>query len=202
MRLMKGVTGGAAGLVLLALLSGCDDEEPTVSDLADELAEHDGRMCPERLPVGEDASGHGFGVDEPADETPTLPTPQAAWVCKYEPRDAARTSNGGETYEWVRVGPPADVARELLSSIAESLDDLSLLPDDRVCTADLGPRWMFVYTHQDDLTGVVIEDYGCRDVRLTDDPFETAPGEGEQGGTVPGVLQAPEGLLSTVKGAY
>jgi hypothetical protein len=55
---------------------------------------------------------------------------------------------------------------------------------------------MLVYTHLADLTGVVVDDYGCASVGLTDDPFKTAPGESDQVGTVPGVLSVPVGLLA------
>jgi hypothetical protein len=201
---MGGVRGvlGTAGLVLIPLLCGCDDNASPPSDLADELAEHDGRVCPGRLPLGADTSGHGFGVDEPADETPTLPRPRAAWVCKYEPRDVARTSNGGTVVEWVRAGRPAEVKADRLPELADAFDEFSLLPEEQGCTAELGPRWMLVSVHEGDLTGVLIEDYGCGSVRLTDDPFDTPPAEGEQGGSVRGVLQAPDGLLDTVKAAY
>jgi hypothetical protein len=34
---------------------------------------------------------------------------------------------------------------------------------------------MLVIARAGDLTGVVIDDYGCSDIRLTDEPFETAP---------------------------
>ena len=64
-----------------------------------------------------------------------------------------------------------------------------------MCTADLGPRFVLVYRHGTDLTGVSVDDYGCNDVRLTDDPFTTVVGEASQGGAVRGVLRAEPELL-------
>ncbi|MDP9443546.1 MAG: hypothetical protein M3P83_04015 [Actinomycetota bacterium] len=61
---------------------------------------------------------------------------------------------------------------------------------------------MLVYTHPGDLTGVVIDDYGCARIRLTDDPFQTAPGDSGQEGTVPGVLSGPPELLAAIKAGY
>ena len=61
----------------------------------------------------------------------------------------------------------------------------------RVCTEELGPRWMLVLSRSGDLTGVVVDGYGCRDVRLTDEPFTTVAGEG----AVEGVLTGPADLL-------
>jgi hypothetical protein len=71
---------------------------------------------------------------------------------------------------------------------------------DRVCTADLGSRLMLVYSHGNDLTGVVVDDFGCGDVRLTDEPFRTVPGEATQAGTVRGVLTDRGDLLNDIKG--
>jgi hypothetical protein len=45
------------------------------------------------------------------------------------------------------------------------------------------------------MTGLVIDDYGCQEIRLTDEPFQTVPGEASQPGTVAGVLLGPPALL-------
>lgn len=54
---------------------------------------------------------------------------------------------------------------------------------------------MIVYSHSGDLTGVVVDGYGCREVRLTDEPFHTPPGAPHQDGTVGGVLDGGAELL-------
>lgn len=63
-----------------------------------------------------------------------------------------------------------------------------------MCTADLGTRVMLVYPDGPDLTGVIVDNFGCHDVRLTDDPAHTPPGYGTQRGTVTGILTAPSEL--------
>jgi hypothetical protein len=85
-----------------------------------------------------------------------------------------------------------------LPELQDALGDLA--PADRSggCTSDLGPRWMVVYSHDGDLTGVVVDDYGCRDVRLTDDPHTTPPGADDQDGTVGGVLDGGAEILNVL----
>jgi hypothetical protein len=63
------------------------------------------------------------------------------------------------------------------------------------CTDDLGSRFLVSYAYENDLTGVVVDTYGCDEIRLTDDPFTTVPGDASQPGTVPGVLYGPSSLL-------
>jgi hypothetical protein len=57
---------------------------------------------------------------------------------------------------------------------------------------------MVVYNHGGDLTGVVVDDYGCRDVRLTDNPHTTPPGADDQDGTVGGVLNGGGAILDAL----
>lgn len=108
----------------------------------------------------------------------------------------------GSTYRWQREdGPQANNAQRL-PALIEHLDHLEAPEPGGACTADLGRRWMLVYTHEGDLTGVVIDYYGCTSVRLTDGPFHTAPSDPDQEGTVPGVSTAPAQLLADMKAAY
>lgn len=58
---------------------------------------------------------------------------------------------------------------------------------------------MLVYATGRDLTGVVVDDFGCGDVRLTDDPFKTPPGDATQDTTVAGVLTGTDELLPALK---
>lgn len=184
----------------VAALAGCGSDQPRADDPsdppgADELSAHDGKVCPQRLPQG-DARGDGYGTSEPAESAPDLPRPEAAWVCRYHPGD----SPPGDTaaYEWVREGEARPLEAGRLPALEDALGQLAPAPAERVCTADIGPRWLLVYTTGQDLTGVVVDHFGCRDVRLTDEPFVTPPGEATQPGTVAGVLTAPDDLLDGI----
>ncbi|MBI2242410.1 MAG: hypothetical protein HYU55_00075 [Nocardioides sp.] len=108
---------------------------------------------------------------------------------------AGRAPGGGARYSWDRTGPARLLDAATTEELADALDDLTLLEGEQACTADLGPRWMIVYDHGGDLTGVVVDDYGCRDVRLTDEPFATPPGAPGQEGTVEGILGGGADLL-------
>jgi len=200
--LLIGIVIGLAAAVLL--LTGCDTpwsstptaDNPTVRP--NELADAHNRPCPLALPIGDDPSGHGFGVEEAATEFPDLLEPQQAWVCLYNAVDVATTPNGGVIYGWRRAGKAQPVAAAEIPDLQAALDDLG--PADRSggCTSDLGPRWMIVYNHDGDLTGVVVDDYGCRDVRLTDDPHVTPPGADDQDGTVGGILDGGSVILEAL----
>ncbi len=155
---------------------------------ADELAAGDGRPCPTRLPgTGDDV----FGSTDPAGSAPDLPAPDRAWVCTYRLADA-----------WTREGRPQPVPADRLPALAAALDALVPAAGDRVCTEELGPRHLVVLADDagsgTDLTGVAVDAFGCRDVRLTDDPRTTPPGEPTASGVVPGVLTGPEGLLAAL----
>lgn len=106
-----------------------------------ELMHADDRPCPEKLPLGDDPSGHGFGTEEVADEFPTLLEPQEAWLCQYDAVDAGTTTSGGAIYRWRRVEQPDPVAP---ADLQDALNDLAPADRSRGCNADLGPRWMVV----------------------------------------------------------
>ena len=204
---VRGRSGGAVlglGAAVLAL-TGCDlpwssppsSDDPRVRP--SELSVAGGRPCPEELPVSDDPSGHGFGTEEVADELPTLLEPQEAWACRYRPVDAGSLPDGGTTSGWRRAGRPEPVTTADLPRLQAALDGLAPAERGRVCTADLGPRWMVVYSHDGDLTGAVVDDYGCRDVRLTDSPHTTSPGADGQDGTVRGVLDGGAAILDALR---
>ncbi|WP_162801986.1 hypothetical protein [Ornithinimicrobium murale] len=156
-----------------------------------EVAEADGRPCPQELPIGDDPSGYGFGVEESAKKLPNLLEPQEAWVCGYYFMDHLDGSSAG----WERVGQLEPVTADDLPDLRAALGDLALVGPVQPCTADAGPRWMVVYAHDGDLTGVVVDDFGCGSVRLTDNPHFTPPGEFDQDGTVGGVLDGGAAVL-------
>ncbi|WP_193611971.1 hypothetical protein [Nocardioides lijunqiniae] len=198
----------APALLVLALLAGCSDEdsgsatdsggsgEPTPTATTTPT-KPDEPQCPGELAVGE-GTELGLGTDEPAAEAPPdVDTPAAAWVCPYDLRD---TQSGGESGaepdpRWVPSGPGRFVPDARLADLAASLSELEPAPVDRVCTADLGRRLLLVVPREDGLTGVVMDEFGCRDVRMTDDPFSSTPAGDEDGeGTVAGVLTGPVSL--------
>ena len=202
--------GVAAIAVVLGAtsLAGCADSDAgqratdtSSTASADEAARHGDDVCPERLPQGKDP-GSGFGTEQPARAAPELPTPESAWTCQYQPVDSGPGPDGQGALVWEREGEARPVSSTALP-IAESLSRLAP-PDtaNQMCTQELGPRWMLVFATGQDLTGVVVDGFGCRSVRLTDYPFETGPGASKQEGIVPGVLMAPPSLLEELKAAH
>lgn len=195
----------AAGLLLLTTAcgtsgqDGASDPGATTTDLArtdpavDELTARKG-PCPGRLPGDGDAASGG---SDPAPGAPDLPEPDRAWVCVYQPSDRARGP------AWAREARPRPVDTGRLPTLAAALSGLAPADPGRLCTKELGPRYLLVLATDGeagaDLTGVAVDGFGCRDVRLTDDPFATPPGEasGEASGAgvVPGVLTAPDDLV-------
>jgi hypothetical protein len=197
-----------AVLLTVGVSAGCGESEPSPPVAqppqadANETAAHKGKVCPDRLPQSDD-SDHGFGTGEPAESEPSLPTPESAWVCQYNATEAGPGPEGqGTTVGWVRAGDADTVDPTRLQELERDLAELRPAERNRACTADLGPRWMLVYSSGNDLTGVVVDDFGCRDVRLTDEPFETVPGDSTQPGIVPGVLSTPGSLLAHLKAAH
>lgn len=188
-------------VALASVLAGCGESSPDAERAAPESGGttpsatiDPSTVCPPKLARGEDPGGHGFGAQENAQSPPTLPVPRQAWTCRYDPVDSAQTPDGGAEFAWVRHGPATEVAESELGALTRALGQVTPFADaNRACTADLGPRWMVVYPGDDGLVGVVVDDYGCREIRLTDDPATTAPGEGD--GTVPGVLDGGTEVL-------
>ncbi|WP_243060895.1 hypothetical protein [Nocardioides sp. SR21] len=204
-RMPKDTLVSALSLAAVALtLSACDlpwTATPTAAGpevvRTAELDDASGRPCPRSLPVGDDPSGHGFGTTEAATDLPALRETQEAWVCEYVAVHGHSAT--GTVYSWVRDGSAEPVADSDLPALREALGALTLPDVDQACTDDLGPRWMVVSTHDGDLTGVVVDDYGCRAVRLTDNPHATAPGAGGQEGTVAGVLDGGTAILDVLR---
>ncbi|MBB6626099.1 hypothetical protein H5V45_02080 [Nocardioides sp. KIGAM211] len=196
------------GLLALSSLTGCDDATSaesgpvqTADTAVDEMTAHGGQICPARLPRSA-TDDNSVGGGPVAPEAPRLGAPDAAWICRYEPHLGRRTPTDGRVVTFRATGDARPVEAERLPDFAAALAGLETADPDRSCFADLGPRWMLVYALDHDLTGVVMNEYGCGDVRLTDDPFDVAPGDATQPGTVAGILSAPEGFLAALKSAY
>lgn len=168
-----------------------------------ELADAAGEPCPDQLPMGEDPDGYGHGVQSSATELPDLLEPEQAWVCQYtlvehfatDPESGDLEVSGGV---WVASGEPDELPGARLSDLQQALDGLTLVEPDMACTADLGPRWLVSYLHDGDLTGVVVDDFGCPTVLLTDQPHLTPPGEADHGGVVEGRLAGGHDVLVAV----
>lgn len=186
----------AAGVVVPRLLGG--DRGPAPTTGTDELALHGG-PCPAVLPAPTDDNGHGFGTDAVAKQVPRYAEPDTVWVCQYGTRDIGRTSNGGTVYEWARTDEPRRLADVELSRAGELLDMMEVDASEGVCPANLGFRWLLVTSTGGDLTGTAVDDFGCQDVRLTGDPFTSAPGDPQDDGTVPGVLTGPSDLVTDLR---
>jgi hypothetical protein len=190
-----------AGVIVPRLVTGDEtspgpSETPSVAS-TDELAEHGG-PCPVRLPFPDDDSGHGFGSSTPATADPSFRTPDSAWICQYG-NEIVGTSDAGTVLEWTLDDSVRRLDDARLGPVDASLEDItSVHPGNRVCTAELGPRWLLVTATGGDLTGVLVDGYGCQEIRLTDDPFVTSAGDPQAGGTVPGVLTSP-GLAATLE---
>lgn len=165
--------------------SSCSNASEEVSGPAGEpraeFADHGGELCPEALPTESAADAY-------ASSAPQLFDPERAWTCAYELRSGT----------WERVSRPRMLDEQDVETLRSVVQRLAPFEDDqgRNCPLDLGPRVLLAYTHGDDLTGLVMDRFGCHALRLTDEPFTTPPGEPTQEGTVRGALQTPDELLS------
>lgn len=158
--------------------AGTASADPSPSPVTLEVA------CPETLlepAVEEDGS---VAID-PAPAVPDLGRVGGAWVCAY-------ALGAGEDADslWTLSDGPAEVPLDRLAEVAEVLDGLQVPPVEQACTADLGPRYLLMVGSGDEATGVAFDDFGCHQVRLTEDPWSVAPGLSEDPNLVPGVLAA------------
>lgn len=186
MNLCRLLGTAAAAALLVTSLAGCGDDtvaRPEDPAAVDELAQHDGEPCPDALQqstADDPGESPGFAADE-------------AWVCRYDPGD------GEAAMRWTRAGEPVPVGAERLADLLTSLEDLEpVSTDGRMCTMDLGPRYLLVLSDAGDLTGIAVDDFGCRDVRVTDEPFDATPGEGG----IPGLFGGPASLAEDLRALY
>ena len=194
------VTGTALALTGTGL---GEQDGPTVVDPAtrQELAAAGGEPCPSVLPQADGSDG--FGTSEPAPDSPDLADADQGWVCLYSPGTGEPGANAGGSYvTWRREGPLVVLDPAKLDALIPTLTPPELPEGGRLCTSDLGPRWLLVTSTGGDLTGIAVDAFGCRNVRITDNPAEVEPGEAAQPGTVPGVLEAPGGLVHALEKAF
>ena len=199
------VSSALGALLLVTTLAACGDAESdpglgvdpgvgTGSDLAllDERA-----PCPEQLPEPTDDRGYGFGADAAAEESPALPEVDRAWVCRYDATDRPERNPDGAYYTWDRGTRPRQLPAAELPALVEAVEGLVPPAADQACTADLGPRYLLVLaTPEDRVLAVSVDAYGCRNSRLTADPWVGAPGETPADGVPVGVLAGGEAVLA------
>ncbi len=191
-------------LLSVAVLPACSSDDADPVDPQETSAvggAGEGEVCPAVLPPPE-LPGDGLGTQEPAATAPSLPAPEAASVCLYDPTETEAAEGEETTYSWTLSSAPVPVGARDLKTLTQQLTELTPADPDATCPAKVRSRWLLVYTVGDDATGVAVDDFGCQDVRLTDEPFETAPGDATQEGTVSGVLSGPTALLNQIKLAW
>ena len=191
------------GALLLAVgvLPACSSDEADPGDPQQSGvtgAASDGDVCPSELPRPE-ASDDGFGTQDPAGSAPSLGAPDEATVCLYDPTESDDADGAETSYTWALSGEPIPVGERDLKALTQQLGELVPAQADKKCPSKPDTRWMLVTTAGDDVTGVVVDDFGCRSVRLTDAPSDTAPGEATREDTVAGVLTGPTSLLNQIK---
>lgn len=203
MHVPRRVASMALVLPLLAGAAACGDSDPGLgtdprtgggSDLA--LLDERG-PCPEQLPEPGDDGGYGFGTDAAAADSPALPKVDRAWVCRYDAVDQPERNDNGAYFLWERATRPRAVDAGEVPALVEAFSSLTPPEGEQACTADLGPRYLLVLaTPEDRLVAASVDDYGCREVRLTADPWGGAPGETPATGVPEGVLVGGEDLLA------
>ena len=185
-------------------LAGCGAEAPgravdkgTESGV-DELASHGGRPCPDFLADPDDE--HGFGTDDPAESAPALAEQDRAWVCVYAAdEDPDHPLANGTYYRWQRAGAVQELDPDATAKVLSAAGTLVPREPRQWCTADLGPRVVFVLARDGDLTGLVVDRYGCGDVRMTDEPYTNPPGLADQVGAVSVALSSTELIALAVE---
>lgn len=194
-------------LPLLAGAAACGDSDPGLGTdprtgpdggTASDLALLDDRApCPEQLPEPADDRGYGFGTDAAAEDSPVLPEVDRAWVCRYDAVDQPERNDNGAYFLWERATRARAIDAGRVPALVDALSSLTPPEGDQACTADLGPRYLLVLaTPEDRLVAASVDDYGCREVRLTGDPWGGAPGESPATGVPEGVLVGGEDLLA------
>lgn len=194
-------------IISTLLVGGCAKDDPVrtlpaptpTETTAPTPAAEDREKCPDRL-LGPDGTSGDFGLPSAAPRSPSFEMPDRAWVCSYEPKNGTSDDTAAPiTYTWTRFGDIHPVGATELSGLIASLGELVPVPNDRACRLDLGTRWLLVLERDDTLTGVTVDDFGCGDALMTDDPFTTAPGTAKRKGTVSGALNAPPSLLQQIE---
>lgn len=184
------VSGMPAGdlEVEVSALAATSETSTTISfyeRVPDDAAEA-GPPCPAELPYEDET------WSEPAPSAPELPAFARAWRCRY----GADTSRPDDLpgLAWRRDGDAVQLSAPARARLARALDRLEPHPRGQVCRLDLGPRWVVVLDHADGRTAVVLDDFGCGWVRLSEDLATVPPGE------TSGALTGPRELLTVASG--
>lgn len=182
---------------------GLDRVNDVASDpLLDELTPTEGKPCPSLLPHEPGSDGAGFGTSIPARRAPEVLPVDQAWVCRYTADLGAPGEDvNGDYVRWVRDGRTVGLNPGQVTAVTARLENVVPQSVDG-CDADLGPRWLLVTAASNDLTGYAVDDFGCRTVRMTDDPTAQEPGLANQPGTVGGALEGGIALVEVLSEAF
>ncbi len=188
---------GAAAVTAI-LLAGCgSDPAPTATDDSPTPTETPAAApaCPATLFDGNRAESKTASAEATA--TPQWGDISAAWVCTYTPGVSTEERKSG----WTLAGDQVEVTGADLDTLRTGLAGLLVPEENRGCTMDLGPRSLVLAQVDGGTVGIVMDHFGCRDVRLTSDPAGAVAGTTSDLGTVPGTL-APGAELQSFLEAH
>lgn len=143
-------------------------------------------VCPTRL----GSRGNTEAAWRPGTTVPQFADPAAVWVCTYR-------FDTGKVSERQKV--TGATRRALVAGLRSLRYDSMEALSKQACTADLGPRHLVAHVAADGtVTGAVVHDYGCHDVRLTADAARHAPGGVTSPGVPAGTFQPTRSFLDVV----
>lgn len=180
----------SAVLLVGAFASGCGSDGATTprSDASVSAVE---LACPDQL--ARDSAGRTESDDD-ATTLPRIAVPDQAWMCSYWQTGEYGSDAG---YVWELQAEPVEIVGDDLAELGRLLPTAFELPtwesEDGttiVCPANLGPRVVVVMRSGDVTTGIAYDQFGCADVRLTDDLAGVVIGTSGRSDLVAGNLRA------------
>lgn len=157
-----------SALVVPFALTSCGGDDssrtPVVTD-SDQVGARP-EVCPKQLPE--------FSLPRAATAVPTIPEPDEGWICRYGSVDAGSAPDGSTEFNWALTDPAKSVPVERLDTLLAETEYLKPAALSGACTADIGPIYLLMTVSGSDTLGLIANDYGCRVVSFTPDPFELA----------------------------